>query len=71
VPTPARKPLMRSLGEFWGHIWHGATKRLPPNEPDRRVVREQVQEHEGQAPDGTPVTLRRTTIDEIEIRKPD
>ena len=22
------KPLMRSLGEFWGHVWTGATRKV-------------------------------------------
>jgi len=52
---------MRSLGEFFGHVWSGVkSKPLPP----REVVRREVQERTIDTPSGK-VTLRRTTIDEI------
>ncbi len=56
------KPLMRSLGEFVGHI-----VKAVRNEPrDKRVVINKTtrQERRGN------VTLRRTTIEEIEVAKP-
>jgi hypothetical protein len=64
------KPLLRSLGEFWGHVWTGATRKV---DGARRVeVRREVEEARG-ATDvlpGAEVTLRRTTIEEIEVRSP-
>ena len=55
------KPLMRCLGEFVGHIMHAAT-----TEPSKKEVQRTVEEKtEGN------VTLRRTTIDEIEVRAED
>jgi hypothetical protein len=48
---------MRSLGEFFGHIFKGFRTN-----PNRKVIRREVQEEQR---DG--VTLRRTTTEEIEI----
>ena len=59
---PASKSLARSLGEFVGHI-----VKAVRNEPrDKRVVINKTtrQERRGN------VTLRRTTIEEIEVAKP-
>ncbi|HBZ96803.1 MAG: hypothetical protein CMJ41_02470 [Phycisphaerae bacterium] len=55
-----RKPLMRCLGEFFGNIAEGI--RTNPAEENRQEVSRTVEEHV----DGD-VTLRRTTIEEIEI----
>lgn len=49
---------MRCLGEFFGHIIKGVTA-----DPNRKVIRREVQERQ----QGN-ITLRRTTIEEIEIR---
>ena len=53
------KPLMRSLGEFVGHLYKAVR-----SDPDtrRRVLNKTTQEQRR----GT-ITLRRTTTDEIEI----
>lgn len=51
---------MRSLGEFVGHIVKGIRTN-----PAKRTVRKEVQET--RRDDG--VILRRTTIEEVEIRK--
>jgi len=56
--TAQRKSLMRSLGEFFGHIVRGVK-----HNPDKKTVRTTVEEEQR---DG--VTLRRTTIEEIEFR---
>ena len=56
------KPLMRSLGEFFGHVWKGVK-----TDPARKVVRKQVVEEERQTSEGK-VVLRRTTVEEVEIR---
>ena len=64
-PAPrdsADKSLARSLGEFVGHIVHG----IRANPSRRRVIRRDVQEA-----DRPGMTLRRTTIDEIEVHDPD
>lgn len=57
------KSLMRNLGEFVGHIVKGAK-----SDPAKRkqVIRKDVTEEKR---DG--ITLRRTTIEEIEMNHPD
>ena len=65
-PSPDSKPLMRSLGEFFGHVWKGV--KSDPG-PPRQVVRREVQEKTVATPGGE-VVLRRTTVDEVEVRKP-
>jgi hypothetical protein len=50
---------MRSLGEFFGHI-----VRAVKSDPNRRIISKAVeQENRGD------LTLRRTTIEEVEIRR--
>ncbi|QOI99918.1 MAG: hypothetical protein HRU70_05240 [Phycisphaeraceae bacterium] len=61
-----RKPLARSLGEFVGILWRAA--RTPVEGGGgrgSRVVKTEVRERVVETPGG-PVTLRRTTIDEVE-----
>ena len=53
------KPLMRCLGEFVGHIVHAVKTTHRKNK--REINRSVEEQTDGQ------VTLRRTTIDEIEI----
>lgn len=62
MPAPEKKPLMRSLGEFVGHIVKGVRTN-----PAKKTIRKEVQEQRRE--DG--VILRRTTIEEVEIRKGD
>ena len=59
-----KKGLMRNLGEFFGHIAHGVKT---PVGPQRTVVRTEVNEETRQTPTG-PVVLRRTVIEEVEVR---
>ena len=54
------KPLMRSLGEFFGHI-----VRAVRSDPGKRVIRKSVEQRQERG-----MTLRRTTIEEIEIQPP-
>ncbi len=54
--------VMRNLGKFVGAIWHGV-KADPDVHKVRREVEESVEEH-----DGKKVIVRRTTIEEIEVR---
>ena len=61
-----RKTLMRSFGEFFGHIAKGFTSPVKPARSESKVVRQEVQEHNVDTPQG-PITLRRTTIDEVEL----
>ena len=63
-----RKGLMRSLGEFVGHIAHAVRKPVPGGE--RREVRREVETEDRDTPQGK-VTLRRTTIEEIEVEPDD
>jgi hypothetical protein len=56
-PAP-KKTLARSLGEFFGHIAKGVK-----TDPSKKVLRKEVEEEQR---DG--ITLRRTTIEEIELR---
>ncbi len=60
MPAPPDKSLMRNLGEFFGHIVRGF--RADPGR--RKVLRRTVQEERR-----GDVVLRRTTIDEVEIKK--
>lgn len=58
-----KKPLMRCLGEFFGNIAQGI-RTNPEADVQRTEVNRTVEEHatdEG-------VILRRTTIDEVEVR---
>lgn len=67
-PTPpARKSIMRSLGEFFGHIAQGVrTDPTKAVEPTRTVTRQTVEEEQRDTPQGK-VTLRRTVIEEVEL----
>lgn len=58
------KSIMRSLGEFFGHIVHGARRPIGP----RREVRREVEQETRLAPGGS-VVLRRTTIEEVEVKR--
>jgi hypothetical protein len=53
------KPLMRSLGEFFGHI----VKAVRTDPSKKKTVTSKSVEQE----DHGNITLRRTTIEEIEI----
>jgi len=61
VPEP-RKPLMRCLGEFFGNIAKGV-KAKPGEETERVEVNRTVEETTNEQ----GMTLRRTTIDEVEV----
>lgn len=64
MPEP-RKSLARSLGEFVGHIAAGI--RADPASPDaaRRVQTTAHQELDDQ---GRTIVVRRTVIEEVEVR---
>ena len=59
------KPLLRNRGEFVGHVWKGIRTDPAPKEGDAKrheVKRTVEEEKQGR------MTLRRTTIEEIEYR---
>jgi hypothetical protein len=66
MSNDARKSISRSLGEFFGHILRGAKTKVDDkgNEVLRKEVKRTVEEEER-----GDMVLRRTTIDEVEIRK--
>lgn len=61
---PEDKTLMRSLGEFFGHIWKGVT-----SDPAPTARRERTEEEHRDTPMG-PVTIRRTIIEEVRLPAP-
>lgn len=60
----ADKSLMRSIGEFFGHVKRAVKSPAPKGE--RIEIRREVETEERDTPRGK-VTLRRTTIEEIEV----
>lgn len=59
-----KQSLSRSLGKFTGEIWRAL--RTPAGAGQKHEVRRTVETEERETPGGK-VTLRRTTIEEIEI----
>ena len=62
--SSSRKSIARSLGEFFGHVVHGV-KSDPARSAVRREVNRVVEEQ-----DQGDVILRRTVIDEVELKDP-
>ncbi len=60
MPESKSKPLMRSLGEFVGHL----VKAVKHDPKAKRIELSKTEQHE----DRGNITLRRTTIEEIEIQ---
>jgi len=58
-----RKSLMRNLGEFFGHV----TRALRSDPGTRKRVLDRSIEQDERQTDGGKVTLRRTTVEEIEF----
>lgn len=65
MPHNPRKTLMRSLGEFVGHLRKAAKADVSR---ERVKVRERTQERIV-ATDAGELVLRRRTIDEVELRR--
>ena len=61
-----KKPLMRNLGEFIGHIIKGVRTDLEKQPDHKQVINKEVQEQQDEN-----MILCRTTIDEIEFKKGD
>jgi hypothetical protein len=66
MPEP-RKSLMRSLGEFFGHVRAGVRTPVQPGEESTSIIvrKEQEERREGN------VILRRTVVEEVEIQPQD
>lgn len=58
--------ITRAVGQFFGHLWGATTK--PVTQSERQEVRRETQEAQGEM-DGKKVVLRRTTIEEVEIKE--
>ena len=65
MPKDRDKSLARNLGEFFGHIWSGVKADPDKPAPKKQTLRRDVEERTEPAPGGK-VTLRRTTIEEVE-----
>lgn len=58
--------LANNLGQFFGHIFKAIKTNPASPDPNKTVVTHEVEEEQrGQ------MTIRRTTIEEIEIQQPD
>lgn len=57
---------MRCLGEFVGHVLHGV--RTDPAHPARFEVGRETTENEEVRPDGRRVIVRRTVVEEVELK---
>lgn len=64
MPGKTNKSLMRSLGEFFGHITRAV--KDPADGSEVREVKREITEETRDTPAGK-VTLRRTTIEEVEF----
>jgi len=60
-----KEPLARSLGKFFGNVARGFTTDV--SKPCAHEVKRTVEEETREQEDGKSITLRRTTIEEIEI----
>ncbi|TVQ75253.1 MAG: hypothetical protein EA380_11350 [Phycisphaeraceae bacterium] len=63
MPRRPSIPLARSLGRFVGHLKHAISADVSRN---RHEIRRETTEETRETPSGT-VTLRRTTIEEVEL----
>lgn len=63
-----RKPLMRCLGEFVGHVWKGATHDPGAGTRETFQIHSESAETHAHGANGERFILRRTVIDEVEVR---
>ncbi|MGJ8637063.1 MAG: hypothetical protein ACSHX5_09485 [Phycisphaerales bacterium] len=61
-------PITRAVGRFFGHLWNATTK--PVEQDSESTIVSQHSEESDAEIDGKKVTLRRTTIEEIEVHDP-
>jgi len=59
-------PITRAVGRFFGHIVHAVAKPAP-SDSEKTVVSKTTQETPAEI-EGQKVILRKTTIEEIEVR---
>ena len=57
---------MRAFGLVAGDLWSAVTGK--PRKPEKKVLRRDVEEQTQDTPEGK-VILRRTTIEEVEVRR--
>ncbi|HZW10485.1 MAG TPA: hypothetical protein VFF69_11330 [Phycisphaerales bacterium] len=69
MAEPKPKSLMHNLGQFFGHVAKGIKAPSGPR-PQTHEVRREVEEREETGPAGERITVRRTTVEEIEIQPP-
>ena len=69
MPVPPKPTVMRALGLTLGDLWSVVRTGKARSTTTKQVVRRDVQEAKVQTDSG-PVTLRRTTVDEVEFKKP-
>lgn len=62
-------PITRAVGRFFGHLWNATTKPVEPDS-ESTIVSQQTEESDAEI-NGKQVTLRRTTIEEIEYNDRD
>lgn len=58
--------IVRNIGKFTGEIWRAIKSPVPASSNETHEVRRTVETEERQTDKGK-VTLRRTTIEEIEV----
>ncbi len=58
--------IVRNIGKFTGEIWRAIKSPVPTSSKETHEVRRTVETEERQTDKGK-VTLRRTTIEEIEV----
>ncbi len=58
-------PISRAVGRFFGHLWNATTKPVQ-SDSESKIVSQQSEEADAEI-QGQKVTLRRTTIEEIEV----
>ncbi|MBO6514025.1 MAG: hypothetical protein JJ974_08680 [Phycisphaerales bacterium] len=58
-------PITRAVGRFFGHLWNATTKPVE-KDSESTIVSQKTEESDTQI-NGKQVTLRRTTIEEIEV----
>jgi hypothetical protein len=66
---PEKPPsIMRALGLVTGDLWHTITGKPRKPAPKKRVLRQETTEEVRQTEQGN-VVLRRTVIEEVEVRR--
>ncbi len=66
----SKDSIVRNIGKFTGEIWRAIKSPVPTSSKETHEVRRTV-ETDVQETDEGKVTLRRTTIEEIESRSQD